>query len=173
MIQLEMIEFLVFSQIIYINICIKGWNFIEIIFSMSRVVEKKKGRKRKKGRGLLNKIIDKLPFELHLPGYQYCGPGTKLQKRLARGDPGINSLDRACREHDIAYSSKDPQAREEADRILHQQSKEIYKNPSNSIGERANSWLVSKAMKIKTKLGMGVSKKKTERREQRRITKQN
>lgn len=26
----------------------------------------------------LEKSIDYLPVEFHLPGYQYCGPGTKL-----------------------------------------------------------------------------------------------
>jgi len=56
-----------------------------------------------KGRGLLNRAINTLPFELHIPGYQFCGPGMHLEKRLARGDRGINPLDAACREHDIAY----------------------------------------------------------------------
>ncbi|GBP18887.1 hypothetical protein EVAR_20418_1 [Eumeta japonica] len=55
------------------------------------------------GSGVLNNLIDNLPFELHIPGYNYCGPGTKLQKRLARGDKGINKLDEACKNHDIAY----------------------------------------------------------------------
>lgn len=32
------------------------------------------------------------------------GPGTKLKKRLARGDPGINQLDRIAKQHDIDYS---------------------------------------------------------------------
>ncbi|EFN86083.1 hypothetical protein EAI_03310, partial [Harpegnathos saltator] len=41
--------------------------------------------------------------ELHIPGYQFC-PGTRLIKRLARGNQCINSLDAACREHDIVYS---------------------------------------------------------------------
>lgn len=35
----------------------------------------------KEGSGIINNVIDSLPFELHLPGYQFCGPGTKLQKR--------------------------------------------------------------------------------------------
>lgn len=43
---------------------------------------------------------------MHIPGYQYCGPGTKLEKRMERGDTGINKLDEACREHDVAYTSK-------------------------------------------------------------------
>ena len=57
-----------------------------------------------KGSELFNKLLNKLSVELHLSGYQYCGPGSKLAKRLARGYPGINNLDRVCREHDIAYS---------------------------------------------------------------------
>ena len=40
----------------------------------SRKVKKSKTTKKKKfGRGIVNSIIDKLPMELHLPGYQYCG----------------------------------------------------------------------------------------------------
>ena len=31
------------------------------------------------------------------------GPGTKLKKRLARGDPGINRLDRLAKQYDIDY----------------------------------------------------------------------
>lgn len=68
------------------------------------------------GGGIINSLINKLPFELHLPGgYQFCGPGTKLEKRLARGDQGINHLDTACRAHDIAYISKDLATRHKAD----------------------------------------------------------
>jgi len=32
------------------------------------------------------------------------GPGTKLKKRLARGDPGINRLDKIAKQHEIDYS---------------------------------------------------------------------
>ena len=32
------------------------------------------------------------------------GPGTHLQKRLKRGDLGINRLDRIAKQHDINYS---------------------------------------------------------------------
>ena len=51
---------------------------------------------------------------------RFCGPGTKLEKRLARGDTGINPLDSACKEHDIAYSENqsDIQARNIADQVL-------------------------------------------------------
>jgi len=32
------------------------------------------------------------------------GPGIKLQKRLKRGDPRINRLDRIAKQHDVDYS---------------------------------------------------------------------
>ena len=74
---------------------------------------------RRRGHGLVNKLMNSLPIELHLPGYHYCGPGTKLAKCLARGDKGINLL-AACKEHDIAYSQNREkiEARNEKDRVL-------------------------------------------------------
>ncbi|XP_074096719.1 uncharacterized protein LOC141525915 [Cotesia typhae] len=47
----------------------------------------------RRAKGLFNNIINKLPLELHIPGYQYCGPGTKLAKRLARGDSEWYTID--------------------------------------------------------------------------------
>ena len=52
----------------------------------------------------LQKALSKTGIEFHLPGYQFAGPGTKLQKRLALGQQGINRLDRIARTHDIDYS---------------------------------------------------------------------
>ena len=37
-------------------------------------------------RDRFNTILNNLPFELHAPGYCNLGPGTKIGKRLARGD---------------------------------------------------------------------------------------
>lgn len=34
----------------------------------------------RKGVGLLDRIIDKIPVELHLPSYQFCGPGQYSMK---------------------------------------------------------------------------------------------
>ena len=57
------------------------------------------------GRGLdVQKWLAKTGIEFHWPGYQYMGPGTHLEKRLKRGDPGINRLDRIAKQHDIDYS---------------------------------------------------------------------
>lgn len=63
-------------------------------------------------------ILKQLP-EIHIKGYSYCGPNTDLERRLANGEPGINELDCACKEHDIAYSeSKDLESRIVADKLL-------------------------------------------------------
>lgn len=114
-----------------------------------------------KGRGLLNNLINSLPFELHLPGYQYCGPGTKLQKRLDRGDKGINPLDAACKNHDIAYSnSKDINSRHQADKILENRAWERVLSKDSNLSEKSFAYLVANAMKLKRKLGMGMEKKK-------------
>ena len=71
----------------------------------------------KEENSVLDALIDLLPFELNLPGgYEFCGVGTHLDERLQLGDQGINPLDKACLQHDLAYNSdKD---RRKADRIL-------------------------------------------------------
>jgi hypothetical protein len=113
-------------------------------------------RNTNKGSGLINSVINKLPFELHLPGYQYCGPGTNLKKRLARGDKGINQLDSACREHDIAYDRSNSKAdRNKADYILENRAWERFKSKDSNLREKAAAWGVTNAMKIKRKIGAG------------------
>ncbi|WP_221935991.1 hypothetical protein, partial [Klebsiella pneumoniae] len=85
---------------------------------------------------LVNTAIDALPVELHLPGYRYCGPGTKLKQRLARGDPGINKLDEACKEHDITYSKyTDTEKRSIADRVLAEKAWQRVKSSEAGLGE--------------------------------------
>lgn len=114
---------------------------------------------KKHGKGIINTLINKLPIELHFPGYQYCGPGTKLKERLSRGDPGINLLDKACKEHDISYSKhKNTSNRHIADRILEEKAWQRVKSNDASFGERANALLVTNLMKAKVKLGMGLKK---------------
>ena len=49
---------------------------------------------------------EKNKTELHLPGYHFCGPGTKVFTRLTSNSysgKGINPLDEACMIHDIEY----------------------------------------------------------------------
>ena len=62
---------------------------------------RRRRRRRQRGEGLdIQKWLGKTGIEFHWPGYQYMGPGTKLKKRLARGDPGINRLDKIAKQHD-------------------------------------------------------------------------
>ena len=68
---------------------------------------KSKKRRQRGGKVDIQKKIEKLGIEFHpfslskRKRYQYLGPGTFLKKRLARGDPGINPLDRITKQHDI------------------------------------------------------------------------
>ena len=69
--------------------------------------KRRKRRKRPTQRGWgvdVQKWLGKTGIEFHWPGYQYMGPGTHLEKRLKRGDKGINRLDRIAKQHDIDYS---------------------------------------------------------------------
>ena len=62
-------------------------------------------KRNQKGSGFdIQNLIGKTGIEWHIPGYQYTAPGTHLEKRLKRRDPGINRLDRIAKQHDIAYS---------------------------------------------------------------------
>lgn len=109
------------------------------------------------GSGLVNGIINKLPFELHVPGYQYLGPGTKLHKRVKRGDLGINKLDQAAKEHDIAYSkSNNLNDRHISDKVLEEKAWQRVKSKDASVGEKTAAWFVTNVMKVKRKLGMGL-----------------
>jgi len=122
-----------------------------------------KRRSKGGGGGLLNKVIDKLPFELHLPGgYQFCGPGTRLKERLAKGQQGINQLDAACLQHDIAYakSGGDPEKRRLADLKLTEDAWKRVKAHDSTWKEKAAAWAVTSAMKAKTKIGAGRRRKK-------------
>lgn len=142
---------------------------------------KRSGRCRlssKTGAGIVNSVINRLPFELHIPGYQYCGPGTKVIKRVARGDRGINPLDAACKKHDLAYlHNKDLSARHQADNELEHSAWKRVKSIDSSAGEKAAALLVTNIMKAKQRFGMGVSsssssssrpKRKTPKRGKRR-----
>ena len=58
------------------------------------------------GECFLNSLVNKLPFEMHLPEHNSAGPGTKLYKRLnPDGTPRewsipINRVDNAAYHHD-------------------------------------------------------------------------
>ena len=101
---------------------------------------------------------------VRIPGYQYCVPGTKFTKRLARGDPVINSLDRACKEHDTntiySQNKENIAQRNIAVKVHTEKAWNRVKARNAKIGETAAACAVTNAMKMKSKLGMGVMKKK-------------
>lgn len=83
---------------------------------------------------------------------------------MARGDEGVNPLDSACKEHDIAYaSSKEPTDRYLADKKLQKAAMKRIIAKDSSLGERATALGVAVAMKAKrtlSKKGKGLGRKK-------------
>lgn len=76
---------------------------------------------------------------------------------MKRGDPGINGLDKACKQHDIAYARyKDVENRNKADRVLAEEAWERFKAQDSSFAEKAIALGVMGIMKVKSKLGMGL-----------------
>ena len=63
------------------------------------------------GGSFLNTLVNKLTFEIHLPGDNFTGPGTKLYKRLhSNGTPKewiipINRVNNAAYHHELCYSN--------------------------------------------------------------------
>jgi len=61
-----------------------------------------------------------------------------------------------ARAHDIAYDRSNSLAdRHKADEILENQAWEVFKSKNSGIKEKAASWLVTTAMKVKRKMGAG------------------
>lgn len=63
---------------------------------------------------VLDSLIDLLPFQMHIPSYEFCGAGTRLDQQEPRSPK--NKLDEACLAHDLAYENNENRRR--ADRIL-------------------------------------------------------
>lgn len=109
------------------------------------------------GSGILNDIINNLPFELHAPHTNFLGPGSRLKERLARGDRGVNKLDEAAREHDIWYSEhKNAEDRWVADKILQDVAFERAIAPDAGLYEKLLGLTTGSTMWAKRKLGLGL-----------------
>ena len=120
------------------------------------------------GGSLLNKAINNLPVEMHLPGHNFTGPGTKLNKRLnpdltpKKWSKPINRVDKAAYHHDLCYLKNNDTATRNAvcDKNMLKELKGIY-NPS--IREKMERGLVSTLIGTKARFGMGVREKKLRR----------
>ena len=111
------------------------------------------------GSGIVNKTINNLPFEMHLPGYSFAGPGTKLDKRLnpdltpKTWSKPINRVDDAAMKHDICYlKNKDTKTRNE---ICDKNMLEDLKILNPTIRERIDKSIVGNIIKAKKAFGMG------------------
>ena len=118
-----------------------------------------------KGGSILNKMINSLPVEMHLPGHNFTGPGTKLNKRLnedltpKKWSKPINRIDKAAYHHDICYLKNNDTATRNAvcDKNMLKEMSDIY-NPT--LRERMERGLVSTLIGTKKRFGWGYSKKK-------------
>ncbi|VVC30591.1 Methyl-CpG DNA binding,Parvovirus coat protein VP1, N-terminal,DNA-binding domain, partial [Cinara cedri] len=99
------------------------------------------------GSGLVNNFLNsKYMLEIHWPGYNYLGPFTKSKKP-------INKLDEAAMEHDFYYEKHtDTKSRHKAGLILENISKDIYKNPEISLGEKTAALQLKEKRKSKLEL---------------------
>ena len=99
------------------------------------------------GGSFINPLVNKLTFEMHLPGHNFTGPGTKLNKRLnPNGMPKewsmpINRVDNAACHHDLCYSKQkhaDTKTRNEVcDKTMLDELSVIF-NPT--LRERIDCW---------------------------------
>ena len=116
-----------------------------------------------KGSGLVNKLINRLPVEMHLPGHNFTGPGTQLHKRLnADGTPKawsmpINRVDQAAYRHDLCYAKhKDTAARNSICDKAMLASLDAIPNPT--ARERMDRSIVKPIIGTKARFGLGVKK---------------
>ena len=119
-----------------------------------------------KGGSLLNKVINNLPVEMHLPGHNFTGPGTKLNKRLnpdlspKEWSKPINRVDKAAYHHDVCYLKNDDTTARNAvcDKNMLKELEGIY---NSTIRERMEKGLVSSLIGAKARFGWGLSEKKS------------
>lgn len=93
--------------------------------------------------------------EKHLPGYNFCGPGTNVNRRLKNGVKPMNELDEACLRHDLDTERRGPQkaksakALKDSDKRLSKAAKSIALR-TKDMKLRATAWVVHRAMEYST-----------------------
>lgn len=95
--------------------------------------------------GYVDSFLEKLP-EIHINGYNYCGPNTNLEIHSAC----VNELDCACKEHDIAYTeSNDLESRYKSDKVLFSKSNKRIFAKDSRFGERIAALITAVFIGIK------------------------
>jgi hypothetical protein len=103
----------------------------------------------------------KYPGELHLPGMNFTGPGTRLDLRLnPDGAPKdsskpVDRVDEAAYRHDMSYAAfPDKKTRNVADAVMISELNEIY-NPT--LRERVERAIVKPILSTKAHFGLGIT----------------
>lgn len=117
----------------------------------------------KRGKGLVNNLINKLPFEMHMPGHNFLGPGTKLNKRLnPDGTPKswsqpVDRDDAIAYEHDLCYAKhRDTKTRNEICDKEMLEALDAIVDPT--LSERFHRGLARTAIAAKKRFGWGLKK---------------
>jgi len=89
-----------------------------------------------------------MTFDFTLPGYNYCGPGTKTKTAVP-----VNLLDEHCREHDQFYERhKEKKKRQLADIILAKLAWKRVNSVDAGMGERFVAFIVYGMMVLKSRI---------------------
>ena len=129
-----------------------------VLFKKKPTSKRRKRRQRGKGEGILNSIINALPFELHLPGHRFTGPGTKLEKRLDKYDrplpssKPLNRVDATSYRHDLCY--RDNTSRQGRSRCDRRMLKQLSRIKKPSFREKLDRGVVAPIIWTKWKLGL-------------------
>ena len=110
----------------------------------------------------------KYPGEMHIPGMNFAGPGTRLDLRLnPNGTPTeaskpIDRVDEAAYRHDMAYAAfPDTKTRNVADRVMVSELNEI-QNPT--LRERVERAVIKPILSTKANFGLGLPSSKNSKR---------
>ena len=105
----------------------------------------------------------KFPGEMHVPGMNFAGPGTNLDKRLTSTDAyqewskPVDRVDNAAYHHDLAYKYfNDKQTRNLADQMMLEEMNSIQNPTQKEIKERK---IIEPIISAKAKFGLGIKKK--------------
>ena len=117
--------------------------------------------------GVMNKVTSnftfpgqKFPGEMHLPGHNFTGPGTRLDLRLnddltpKSWSKPVDRVDNAAYHHDLAYAEhSDTANRNVADRVM---VNELDSIPNPTFREKVERAIVKPIISGKAKLGLGM-----------------
>lgn len=145
----------------------------KILKGICKICGKIKNRFIAYGKGIINKALNVLPLpEMHMKSavgsekvpngsfndtgkYSFCGPFTKLKKRLLEGYRGINTLDKACMKHDIAYAlHSDTPSRNYYDDVLSGAASNIALDDKTPNYEKQDAKTVNAVMAVKSRFGL-------------------